>query len=207
MRRAICSLVAVLATAVAANAGIIYQSIPNLTVNPAVNAWCSSCFGNFQVFDTFSVSSGQIVKNIKFNVQTSYFFPTPVTVSIWSVVGGLPGSQIFSQTFTPGQFLSVVNNPGVDTSTVEVSPTGGWLLPTGTYDISFFNPSNLGVPGYTKAGGVLYQSGIGFHNDQSAGFILAGDPATVPEPVSMLVFGGLLAAGGLAARRRMKVAA
>ena len=30
---------------------------------------------------------------------------------------------------------------------------------------------------------------------------------TIPEPVSCLVFGGLLAAGGLAARRRMKVTA
>jgi len=190
-------------------ADTLFQSIPDLTVTPVTNAWCSSCSGTFQVFDTFSLGSNSTIGSISFDVQTNYFFPANVTVSIWTInLDGTPGSSLFSQTFAPLDFASIQNTVN-NTSIVTVLPIG-LSLTAGTYDISFFNPSNLGVPGYSGGSGLLYQQGIGFHDGQSAGFLLEGSPSPVPGPAVGAGLPGLIAAcGGLLGwwRRKRKARA
>src|SRR5262249_10952173 len=143
-----------------ARASVLFQSIPDLYANPDQNAWCSSCGGDWQVFDTFTLATASHVGNIQFAVDTAYVWPTDVTISVWTSSGGLPGTQLWSQTFntpissTPSAFMTAV---------ASVNATG-LSLAAGTYEISFYNPVNLGIPGYLGGSGNLVQA------DPSGGF-------------------------------------
>lgn len=188
-------------------AATLFQSIPDLTVNPTLNAWCSACGGAYQVYDTFTIGSASAIGSVSFAVQTSFFFPTDIEVSIWSVDGGgAPGAQLLSQTFTTGQFVSVVNTP-FDTSIVTVNPTS-WSLASGMYDISFY-ADNLGVPAYAGGAGLLYQEGFGFYEGDSAAFSLDDTAmnATTPVPAALPLLLTGLGALGLVGRRRKRQAA
>ena len=140
-----------------ASAGILFQSIPDLTAAPAVNAWCSDCFGaGDRVFDTFTLASNATLGAVLFDVQTDY--PPgapprgPLNVGIFTTSGGLPdlSGQILNYTanFGVGPTNYQFSNTANDTSIVTF-PSSGTPLTGGTqYWISFYNPSNLGVPGY-----------------------------------------------------------
>ncbi|MFN3450365.1 MAG: PEP-CTERM sorting domain-containing protein [Roseococcus sp.] len=193
------ALVGGMAAAPQARAGLLFQSIPDLTIEPEDYAWCSSCFGLFRVFDLFTLGEDAVVQGITFAVMSDYFFPTNVTVSIHGVEDGRPDAALFSQVFTAAELIT--QDTGFDTTLVSVAPAGGWALGAGTYFISFYSPENLGVPGYANPGRTLYQEGVRFHEDQSAAFRLEGERRTpVPAPMSLALFGlGLI---GLAAARR-----
>lgn len=193
------ALIGGMAAAPQARAAVLFQSIPDLTVEPVVNAWCSSCSGTFRVFDLFTLGEESVVQGITFAVQSSYFFPTDVTVSIHGIEDGRPDAALFSQVFAAAELIT--QDTLFNTTLVSVAPAGGWALGAGTYFISFYNPDNLGVPGYANPGRMLYQEGNRFHEDQSAAFRLEGERGTpVPAPMSLALFGlGLI---GLAAARR-----
>jgi hypothetical protein len=104
-----------------AGATILFQSIPDLAADPESNGWCSSCYGYYVVFDTFTLSSPSMVGSIQFDVQqlVGYpnppsFFPTDVTVNIWTTFhpngGGWPvetlwpGLKYFRRHFHPRTF-------------------------------------------------------------------------------------------------------
>lgn len=186
-----------------ASAATLFQSVVDLTASPNVNAWCSSCQGNgFKVFDQFSLNASSTVASVSFAVQTSFSFPTSVNVSVWTSAADQPVAPLFSQTFLPVDFVSVVNTQN-DTSIVTVNFLG-LLLAAGTYEISFFNSDNLGVPGYTGGSGLLFQEGFGFHEGQSAAFALFNTPAmtATPLPAALPLFAGGLGVIGLLMRRR-----
>lgn len=205
--RIVCAaaLMAVSAYASQLKAAVVYQSLPDLTVQANTNGWCSSCGGNYRVYDTFTLSTASTLSQLTFAVTTGYNFPSTVTVGFYNLASGnTPGSQIASYDFTTSSFVSTVNT-AYSTTLVTVN-LPSLLLSAGSYDISFYNPSNLAVPGYTKSGGQLYQSGVGFHTDQVAAFSLsAGAASAVPEPATwgmMLV--GFGALGGVLRRERRR---
>jgi hypothetical protein len=148
---------------------------------------CSSCDGSYRVFDTFTLSANSIIDEVTVSLY-GYPFPVNVNVSIWSISGGLPSAQLFSETFAPSAFSSVLYpNPGglyPDPAIITVNPTDLSLL-AGTYDISFYNPDGLALKSYSGGSGLLYQQGNGFVVGASAGFILSGDvvASAVPGPI------------------------
>ena len=188
------------ASALPAGAASLFQSVADLTVNPFVNAYCSSCSGPFRVFNTFTLVSAATIESVTFAVQTSFGgFSSPVDVSFWTNDGGTPGMQISNVLFAPASFSSTVPT-AFDTSLVSVNYTQS--LAAGTYLISFFNGTDMGVPSYTGGGGNLFQQGFGAIAGESAGFSLGGASAAIPEFASwalMVVGFGLV---GAAARRR-----
>ena len=203
-----------LAGASSSNAATLFQSVPDLTANPVISSWCSPCDGRFRAFDTFSLAAASIVGSVAFTVQTDFFFPTDVDISIWTVIGGRPGAQLLDHTFSPDEFVSLANTSH-DTSVVTVNPLA-WSLAAGTYDISIFGiDGNLGVPGYSGGSGLLFL-GVGlldtgdpdsFVDGESAGFALFSDAAVAaPLPAALPLFTIGLGALYLLGWRRKRMA-
>ena len=112
--------VAAAALTAAAPAATLYQSLPDLTVNPVQNAYCSSCGGEYRVFDGFSLGSASVLNSVTFAVQSNYNYPTATTVSFNTRLGGTPGAEIASYTFDPAAFTSN-SNTSYDTALITVA--------------------------------------------------------------------------------------
>ena len=153
-----------------AGASVLFQSVPDLTGSVYPSGICSACFGSFQAFDTFSLGSSALIDAVTVSVYPVPF-PVDIDLSVWSISSGLPDSELFSETFTPSQF-TLVSYP--DRTLVTVEPVGLSLL-SGTYDISFYNPTGLALKSYYGGSGLLYQEGHGFVQGASLGFTLNGD--------------------------------
>jgi hypothetical protein len=188
-----------------ASAAVLYQSVSDLTQAVPHSALCSSCNGNYQVYDTFSISEKSTVDGISVSLSNWYSSPSSLDVDIYSVKSdGTPGTILWNQTFSQNQFTSIVNGKGgyglnVSSAIYTVDPTG-LNLSAGTYDISFYNSNNLGVEEFPIVGGKLYQftqgSIIGpvgyFIGDYSAGFTLDGsNVSAVPLPGGGILFGSV----------------
>lgn len=179
-------------------ADVLFQSISDLTVAPQKSV-CSSCSGNFQVYDNFSLAASATITEIDFAVYSPAFSQPPITVGIYGLTGGLPGTLIVSETFSGYP----VSPTGHLTDIVDALPND-WSLAAGSYDITFYNPSQLTVAGYAETGRAFYQSGLGLSAGYPTGFELIGSTIAAPEPASVAVFG--LALIGLAAARRPRTA-
>ena len=181
-------LTSALSNSPSAHAMTLFQSVPDLTGPTNPSGVCSACLGSFRAFDTFTLISNSEIEAVTVSLY-GYPFPVSVNLSIWEISGGTPSDQLYSQTFAPSDFASVVYP---DRAIVTVNPTA-LSLPAGTYDISFYNPDGLALKSYTGGLGLLYQEGYGFVTGASAGFILSGDTiaAGVPEPSTwaMLLLG------------------
>jgi hypothetical protein len=195
----------------AANAAVLFQSIPNVIATEQ-NSWCSTCFASgfqYRVFDTFTLGSTSQINSVTFAIDSANFPSAPsIDVSIWSVAaGGLPGSILYDAFFTPAQFASSTpGGPGASLVTVNVP---SWILNSGSYDISFYNANGgLAIPDYLGGSGKFYQQGNGSFKGTSADFVLNGSVVSaVPEPSTwaMMIL-GFCGLGFMAYRRKDKLA-
>lgn len=188
----------------AVGAAPVFQSIADLSGgNTVIESWCSSCNGRFRIFDQFTLTSTNAITGFSVSVYSlDPYWPVDVNFSIWSVASGdLPDVQLFSQTIAAADFTSSALSVNALLATTD--DLNGLVLDAGTYFVSFYNPTNLGINGYFGGGGKLYQAENAFHAGTSAGFILYGGAANpVPEPSTMLLTGLALLALGVNARRR-----
>jgi hypothetical protein len=196
-----------------AEADVIYQSIPDLTVAADSNGWCSVCSTNNtqQIGQQFTLGASALINSALFTVTSYYFWPSPVTLSIYADSGSATlGAQLFSQTYS--SFAS-------DTPTANNTDIVGVNIPSlalgaGTYDLLLTNPSHLGIPGYLIASGgtqiqvndTIQPASVGdayffvYNGTYNSGLILQSTP--IPEPTFIMLFSvGLL---GFSAARRKK---
>jgi hypothetical protein len=212
-----------MAFALPASATTIFQSIPDLAAVPSFNGLCSQCTHDGvpdgqDIGETFTLSSAATARTASFDVSNAHFWPTSVTLSIFTNAGGTVGSSIYSQTFS--SFTSDVAT-AFATDVVTVDLGADVALSAGDYVIFVSNPANLGLPVF--GGGVHHgvqtsccsfgtasppAVGTAFHTigAEDIGVSLS-DAAAVPEPSTwalvILSFGGV----GAALRRRRTVVA
>jgi hypothetical protein len=190
------AVVAIAASAQATRADVLYQSVPDLAAAPS-GYYCSSCAAGYnRVYDIFTLTGGiSILSSITFDLYKP-FYPGNVEVTIWDV--NLPSNPLFDRTFTPSQLSAQFAG---NTAMVTADLTGLQLNP-GTYQVSFYNPSNLGVAAFSNPNGALKQFDanaiVTSPSGLSAGFILAGTdpPLPVPGPIAGAGLPGLLLASG-----------
>jgi hypothetical protein len=95
------AVVAIVGSAQATRADVLYQSVPDLTATPS-GYYCSSCaFSYSRVYDIFTLTGGiSNFSSITFDLYKP-FYPGNVEITFWDV--HQPSNPIFDRTFTPAQ--------------------------------------------------------------------------------------------------------
>lgn len=150
---------AVAAVTAPAEAGIFYQSIPDLTVAPNIaEGSCSTCnaSSNQWTGEVFSLSSTETVRSIEFTAATASF-PTSVTLGFYELGGSMTIGPQVGANFTLSTSSFVTFTPGSQpTNVVTADLSGsGQTLTAGTY-LLFITGSNLALPEYLGGGNGVF---------------------------------------------------
>lgn len=200
------ALVLAAANSRSAQAGVVYSSIPDLDIaEDSGGLLCSSCFGDYEPLDEFTLSSAETITGFKLvtGIGPAYGADGHFTIEIYNAAHN---AVIFSQAVVA---IAGVTTPDTLNPTHIVSASlSGLTLPAGTYWFGAVNNHELGLPGFNGANDILVtypHTGIKDPSIQgnfvSLGFQLLN--STVPESSTwaMLVF-GIGGIGALARRRR-----
>jgi hypothetical protein len=208
------AILAAIATAVAAatpaGAGVVYQSIPDLTADPVIN-YCSPCTAALSqsIGQVFSLAATRNVASASFAVDShAPYWPSTVRLGIYADGGGVVGANLFDQTFS--SFVSDVPT-AFNTDIVTVN-LGSLSLTAGNYLIFLTGSPQLAIPVYlTGSGNMRFTQasiGAGVSYFPFQGFdtavALFDTPAAgaVPEPSAWALLVGGLGLAGAALRRR-----
>lgn len=152
---------AALAVAIApAEAGVFYQSIPDLTVAPNVaEGSCSTCIssGSQWTGEMFSLSSAETVRSIVFTAATATF-PASVTLGFYDVGGSMTvGAQVGANfTLSTSSYETIAPGSQPTNIVTAVLGGGGETLTAGTYLLFITNNSNLALPEYLGSGNGIF---------------------------------------------------
>jgi hypothetical protein len=205
---------ATMGAAVPARAGIIYQSIPDLTAAPSINGFCSQCGSDGQIVgQAFSVASSAVATTLSFDATSYYLWPSPVTVNIFQDGGSNTlGNNIYNNTFS--SFASDVSTGhGTDLVTVNI---GAVALAAGSYELFITNHNWFTVPGYGGYAGNQIAGQVGSGSGPSSGdgynFIGGSDAGVqiagaAPEPSTWAMMGLGFVGLGLAGYRSRRTVA
>jgi hypothetical protein len=171
---------------------------------PTESAFCTSCNGDAETSDTFTLGASTTIGGVDVAVVDWYGSPhNTIEVGIWDMA---LTTQLFSQTFTLGNYTSTNLGNTVDLLSFSLS---GPTLAAGNYRMSWYDPANMGMASYAGSG--LTQSHPRIQNLNGYSSIQAGasfqiydnagvTPVPEPETYAMMLAGlGLL---GVVARRR-----
>ena len=190
----------------AANASVVFSSVPNLNVAPVVNDYCSGCsFGTFEPLDMFTLGSAASISgfNLVAGLAGGSGYPPvqPLTVEIYnSTHTSIISSQLVS--------TSLVATTAFNTDIV-TGALSGLNLSAGDYWIGFF-AQDFTVSSFNGGNGSLIEtvphtgqntSNVTLQGD--TGFQLLDSVSAVPEPSTwaMMIL-GFAGVGFMAYRRR-----
>lgn len=188
----------------------LFQSLPNVSSGVFTSSLASepNSYNNaFRVYDAFTLSTASTITSADFLVA-AYSVPATGELSVYSVINGVAGALLFSQTLTTASVTAIsAPNAGIAIDRVTVDPTD-FNLAAGTYFISLagvnyapFAMATFATTGAT-ASAYTYQSITNSANGVGGYAVYGTAAAAVPEPSMLALFGLGAAACAFMARRR-----
>jgi hypothetical protein len=178
----------------AASADVLFQSVPNLSETPT-QFYCSTCSSFFpqRQYDAFTLSGAASLTSVVFNApnDVNALLSASFQIGIFqarAVPGGMAGALIANFNYTSASITSQTDTLFGDRDVGTISVPLSLALAAGSYDISFYSSTRLGVPYYTNGSGLLSQTEPSFpgpaflpHPGQLLGFALNGVASAVPD--------------------------
>jgi hypothetical protein len=145
-------------------AGVFYQSIPDLTIAPSLPGVCSTCTPSSPqwVGQAFSLTSAHTVASVTFTADAQSWPASPITLSFFQNLGGsVVGTQVYANGFSSPYASVQLLSAGDYLVTIDLggaAPT----LPAGDYLIFITNPVDLALPAYSGVGSAdgVYVNGL-----------------------------------------------
>jgi hypothetical protein len=191
-----------------ARSAIVYSSVPNFTAATPETGICSSCSGNYEELDQFTLSTSATITGLNLVTYTPGGTYEGLGGFTFEVYNSTHSTILFSMPTTPGS-VSVVATTGSQDAEITAS-ISALNLSAGTYWAGFV-AQNLALAILPGGNGfniltTTPHSGVGSNSyTGNIGYELLGSVSAVPEPstwaMMILGFGGI---GFMAYRRKEK---